>query len=324
MDSRFCYPRALPRIRYDCEDGVTKVRICCLVGRLYDVKNKLNQLLAPGDLLGTNHCPDIGYNTNLNGSVTFWFPPYNGVVGSTWPGLPADYELLYGVDGFLREYYVTGVFVSWKYNCDTGKVTFYTRWADMLDMLGLRLDCHARSIPYVGTVDVNPDWYLSGSIDLPYWSRLDECPDERFSIKLLLTCDVVNDCTPFLCFPLCVVNTCGTDPTVNASILFWDLTCDKGTGNHSGQFNWDVLSNNQYLSSDWPFGGTPSISCVSGSPTLQNLTMFGTTANYTMALSCTGGEASWSHTFTNSFTMPGIGTVTETCILTIYTNNGGA
>lgn len=322
VDNRFCYPHALPRIRYDCEDGINKVRICCFAGRLYDVKNKSNQLLAPGDLLGTihdgtasDHCPDIGYNTNLNGSVTFWFPPYNGIVGLPWPGLPADYQLLYGADGFLHEYYVTGVSVSWKYNCDTGKVTFFTKWADMLDILGLRLDCHARSIPYVGTVDVNPDWYTVNELAIPHDIGLDVCPENRFSVKLLLTCGVVHDCTPFSCFPLCLANTCGTDPTVNYGSLAGTVTGACSCLNGDFGILWNPLGNFFYGSIGDPFGVNCFFmevwyKCVGGTLSRRvkivkdGITIIDSTVNVSMICDASGNVADTVTLSSSAFTSP--------------------
>lgn len=131
-------------------------------------------------------------------------------------------------------------------------------------------------------------------------------------------------CEAYACFPKCVANVCTRDlETVNYSILFWHLECDGGSGEHSGQFDAPTEgSGGTYQAGDWPFTGTPTISCVDGVPTIS-FTLFGVDYTLPMTLNCSGGEASWVTTLTDPAGGGSGGGPGESCVLTIFTNNGG-
>ena len=142
-------------------------------------------------------------------------------------------------------------------------------------------------------------------------------------------CDDPGGCTPYNCWPLCVANTCPDDPeTVNASILFWNLDCGSGTGDHDGQFEYNPIGSGSfediYTAGDWPFTGVPTIHCDGTDIVLGDLDLFGVTwGPIVMTLECVDGEASWSHVFTDPAGGGSGGGPAETCTLTIFTNNGG-
>jgi len=148
----------------------------------------------------------------------------------------------------------------------------------------------------------------------------------EWRVAKVADCDDPGGCEPYDCYPLCVANTCPDDPeTVNYSILFWHLECDGGSGEHSGQFDTPTEgSGGTYQAGDWPFTGTPSISCVGGVPTLDNVTLFGVDFDpISMTLECVDGEAVWTHTFVDPAGGGSGGGPGESCLLTIFTNNGG-
>jgi hypothetical protein len=163
---------------------------------------------------------------------------------------------------------------------------------------------------------------------IPAWAT-----DAEWRVAKITNCDDPTDpgdeCEPYNCYPLCVANTCPDNPDiVNASILFWNLDCSGGTGDHDGQFEYNPIgggsSEDTYTAGDWPFTGVPTIYCDGTDIALDDLDLFGVTwGPIVMTLECVEGEASWSYVFTDPAGGGSGGGPAETCTLTIFTNNGG-
>lgn len=141
-------------------------------------------------------------------------------------------------------------------------------------------------------------------------------------VRIRRTC--TDDCVHGRCWDDCILTEC-PEGNVAAQLLFWDLECDGSTGTHSGQFDWGGTGggsgSEQYSAGDWPFGGVPTISCVDGIPTLDNLTLFGVTYGpLSLSLICVGGNASWRKSFEDPAGGGSGGGPGEICWLRIYTN----
>jgi hypothetical protein len=101
------------------------------------------------------------------------------------------------------------------------------------------------------------------------------------------------DCEPFPCFPLCVASTCGSDPEVNAVLLF--LSVD---GVNIGEFTWEAGEGGGvggYLFTDTTVApGNPpnwaaTLTCVAGVPTLTIDPIFGAEWSSPLTMTCVSG-----------------------------------
>ncbi len=325
----YCRPQRESRPIWPCEDASTALKLCCLSATVYDVRCYWNTTTyqgelvdhSPGDVIGTDqngepliNCPETGYNTNLQGKAFFWFPDANATDQiNPWRPCPQVCSESRLPEGIITNC-ATGIQVTWAYSCDTGLVTFNSTW--VFEPGGQPPSF--LTYPSVGIVTADPDWYLDNEIDIPYLTTGVNDNRPRFSVKLKMTCDAEEVCQPFLCFPLCVVNTCSDDPeTVNASAVF--VTASDGFDEYTGTATWsDVASEYTFSFPSGPCGDmTGRIYCDGASIKVD----FGSpvvTATFTVDWTCVDGDVSYT-TETEVFLPGGCA-----FYVTLWTNNSGA
>lgn len=340
-DKCYCRPQrdALPR--WPCEDASTAVKLCCLSATVYDVRCYWNTTTyqgesvdhSPGDVIGTGqngdlliNCPETGYNTNLQGAAFFWFPDANQTDQvNPWRPCPQVCSTV-RIDGIDYTNCMTGVQVYWSYSCDTGLVTFNSTW--IFEPGGMPPSF--LTFPSVGIVTVDPDWYLDNEIDIPYLTSGVNDNRPRFSLKLKLTCEPIQPCEPFACYPLCVANTCGSDPTINASLMFGTVTGDCPCLNGDFNIQWDSVNSWFYGSIGDPFVVSCYLlevwyQCVSGNITRRvKITTGGRIYDDTqnVALTCDGsGNVEDTVTISSSVLLTPVCSNYPGVILDVYTNN---
>jgi len=284
---------------------------------------------------GTSDCDkttDTLAGTNFTGSII---------------GLAADdtgkslFEMYSCLTGITSSSLLGALKCYWYPECDSDVVHFYVYTGVNIASSGR--DDSDTGAYLVGYLQTTRDWYLSVPLTIPCaeigvnWpsATLPE-PHHRFyemleipdcakvnTIQLSTPCPPV-PCDPYDCFPVCIANTCGTDPTVNYSLIFWHLECDGSSGEHSGQFDIPTGgSGGTYQAGDWPFTGVPEIECVSGVPTLT-FNLFGVDYTESLTLTCdSAGEVSWSKLYVDPAGGGSGGGPGEACTLTLFTNNAG-
>ncbi len=311
------------------------MKLCCLSAVVYDVRCYWDTTTyqgesvdhSPGEIVGTDeagtqliNCPETGENTNLQGKAFFWFPDANATDQiNPWrpcPQVCSESQL----PGGIITNCLTGVQVTWSYSCDTGLVTFNSTWI----FAPGGQPASFLTFASVGIVTADPDWYLDNEIDIPYLTTGVNNNRPRFSVKLKMTCDArpPDECEPYLCFPLCVVNTCPDDPeAINASAVF--VTANDGVDEYTGTATWSDIA------SEYTFSFDVGASCgtlsgrvyCDGAAIKADFDLFDgavhTYATFTVTWTCVDGDVSW----TTTTPVSGI-----TCALdiTLWTNNGGA
>lgn len=206
----YCRPQRDPVPRWTCYDASTAQMLCCLSATVYDVRC-LEASLSPGDVIGIDqngeqliNCPETGANTHLRGKAFFWFPDANATDQiNPWrpcPQVCSESQL----PGGIITNCLTGVQVAWNYSCDTGLVTFVSTWI----FAPGGTPPSFLTFPSVGIVTADPDWYLNNEIDIPYLTTGVNNNRPRFSVKLKMTCDARDPCSPFTCWPVCMAKVC--------------------------------------------------------------------------------------------------------------------
>jgi len=163
---------------------------------------------------------------------------------------------------------------------------------------------------YTATIPFEREWWLS-VLDL--FNEDDE-------VVNVYDCSQV-PCEPYLCFPLCVANTCPDDPeTVNASAVF--ITANDGATDHEGEATWSDITSEYSFSFDvGALCGTLSgrIYC-DGEDIKVDFDLFDgavhTYATFTVTWECVDDDVSW----TTPTAVSGISCALD---ITLWTNNGG-